>query len=352
MNDFNKVLVSPATSILSAIKIIDESTIQIALVVDENGHLLGTITDGDIRRAILKGVSMDDPVRQIMNPKPTVASVYDSRVKILEIMKNKRLYQIPIVDEQGCVVELKILDQILKSPERENWAIIMAGGLGSRLRPLTEDCPKTLLKVGGKPLLETIIENFKEYGFQRFYFCVNYKADMVQNYFGDGSSFGVEIKYIHEENRMGTAGALGLLPEKPLQPIFVMNGDLLTKINFKQLLDYHLEHNAMATMCVREFNLQVPYGVVKIEKNHLVSIEEKPIQRFFISAGIYVLEPKALSYIPQNVFFDMPSLFKELMKGGKKATTFPVREYWMDIGRMGDYEKANGEYKEHFQLGK
>lgn len=348
MISFKNILISPTTSILSAIKIIDDSTIQIALVVDEQNRLLGTVTDGDIRRSILKGISMNEPVKLIMNPKPTVARINEARVKILEIMKNKRLHQIPVVDEHGSVVGLEILDQMLKSPGRENWVVIMAGGLGSRLLPLTEDCPKPLLKVGGKPLLETILENFKEYGFQLFFLSVNYKAEMIKDYFGDGSCFGVEIRYIHEDKRMGTAGALGLLPERPSQPVFVMNGDLLTKINFKQLLDYHLEHRAMATMCVREYNFQVPYGVVKIEKNRLVGIEEKPVQRFFISAGIYVLEPKIMDCIPKDVFFDMPSLFKEIIYNGHQVSTFPVREYWLDIGRTGDFEKANGEYKDHF----
>lgn len=348
MSNFKAVLMPPSTSILSAIRIIDESTMQIALVIDEQRRLLGTVTDGDIRRAILKGIRMEDPVRLIMNPKPTVVTINAGRGSILEVMKQKRIHQIPVVDDNGCVVGLEILDQVLKSHQRENWVVLMAGGLGTRLHPLTEDCPKPLLKIGGKPLLQTILENFREYGFYKFYISVNYKAEMIQEYFGDGSNMGVEIRYIYESKRMGTAGALGLFPKKPAEPIIVMNGDLLTKVNFVQLLDFHFEHKAKATMCVREYNFQVPYGVVRINRHRLIGIDEKPVHRFFISAGIYVVEPSALDLIPQNTFFDMPNFFKKMIDKGYEICTFPIREYWLDIGQVGDFEKANGEYDEHF----
>lgn len=348
MINFKEILMLPSTSILSAIRIIDASTMQIALVVDEQRRLLGTVTDGDIRRAILKGINMEEPVDRIMNHNPTVAHIQAGRGSILEVMKQKRLHQIPVVDEKGCVVGLEILEHVLKCHDRENWVVLMAGGLGSRLHPLTEDCPKPLLKVGGKPLLQIILENFKEHGFYKFYISVNYKAEMIEEYFGDGSNMGVEIRYINEYKRMGTAGALGLLPHKPADPIIVMNGDLLTKVNFVQLLNFHFEHRAKATMCVREYNFQVPYGVVRINKNRLIGIDEKPVHRFLISAGIYVLEPNTLDLIPKNEFVDMPTLFKIIIERGYEIFTFPIREYWLDIGQIGDFEKANGEYDEHF----
>jgi NDP-sugar pyrophosphorylase family protein len=231
---------------------------------------------------------------------------------------------------------------------RDNWVVLMAGGLGSRLRPLTDECPKPMLRVGNKPLLETIIETFIEQGFRRFFISVNYMADTIKEYFGDGSRWGAEIQYLEETSRLGTAGALSLLPEKPQAPLLVMNGDLLTKINFRQLLDFHREHHAQGTMCVREYEFQVPYGVVKMDHHRITGFEEKPIQRYFVNAGIYVLEPQALQHIPHGVFFDMPSLFQTLMADRQEAVVFPIREYWLDIGHMADYDRANGEFARNF----
>jgi len=205
-----------------------------------------------------------------------------------------------------------------------------------------------MLKVGNKPLLETILANFIDYGFRHFYISVNYMADMVKDYFGDGSRFGVEIRYLHEDERLGTAGALSLLPERPVEPFFVMNGDLLTKVNFNQMLDFHGKQNAVATMGVREYDYQIPYGVVNVESLRIVGIEEKPIQRFFVNAGIYVLDPKALDLIQQNTFLDMPTLFNTLIERKDETVVFPVIEYWMDVGHLADYEKANGEYHSVF----
>ena len=220
----------------------------------------------------------------------------------------------------------------------------MVGGLGSRLRPLTETTPKPMLKVGNKPILQTIVEKFAEYGFSDIIMCVNYKSNIIQDYFGDGSAFGVSIEYILEEQRMGTAGALSLLTSSPHEPFFVMNGDLLTNVNFEHLLDYHINQHALATMCVREYDFQVPYGVVNVEGNLIRSIVEKPIHKFFVSAGIYMLSPEVIDYIPKNEFYDMPTLFEALMNKDQRTISFPIREYWLDIGRMEEYERANNEY--------
>lgn len=344
MTKWKRITLDPLTPIIQAIQIIDNGGMQIGLVVNQNNRLLGTVTDGDIRRGILKGIPMDEPVQLIMNPKPTVARIDDDKEDILAKMKIKRLHQIPVVDQKRCLVSVETLDNLIQTEQRDNWVVLMAGGLGSRLRPLTDQCPKPLLKVGGKPILETIIESFLQHGFCRFYISVNYKANMIEEYFGDGSQWGADIRYIREDRRMGTAGALGLLPEKPSQPILIMNGDLLTKVNFQHLLDFHIENKAKATMCVREYNYQVPYGVVKVDKQHLIEIIEKPVQRFFVNAGIYVLDPKVLKIIPKNEYFDMPSLFSELNKTKHETCVFPVREYWIDIGQKIDFEKANGEF--------
>lgn len=348
MKNWKNALVSVKTPILKVIEIIDKSALGIALVVDENSRLLGTVTDGDVRRAILKGMELTNTVDHIMNENPTVALINDDRETILNHMRQKDLKQIPILDNDGCVVNIEMVNDLIRSTERENWVVLMAGGLGKRLYPLTDECPKPLLKVGDKPILETILQNFIEYGFIRFYISVNYKAEMIEEYFGDGSKWGVEIRYLREKEQLGTAGALSLLPETPQQALLVMNGDLLTKANFGHLLDFHKEHHACATMCVREFKFQVPYGVVKIDKQRLIGIVEKPTQHFFVNAGVYVLNPEVLEFIPTNSFIDMPTLFEKLITQGKSTSVFPIREYWIDIGRMGDFERAKGEYELHF----
>ena len=348
MKEWKQILITQDVTIHNTLQIIDSSAMQIALVVDEKNRLLGTVTDGDIRRGILKGIRLEDPVREIMNPHPTVAKSYERRDIVLAVMKLKRLNHIPVIDDGGRVINVETLQDLIQADVKENIVVLMAGGLGTRLRPLTDDCPKPLLKVGGKPVLETILENFMEYGFRRFYLSVNYRADMIKEYFGDGNRWGIEIDYIYEDKQLGTAGALSLLPEKPKQPLLVMNGDLLTKINFQQLIDFHSVHQAQATMCVREYHFQVPYGVVRMNQHRLMGIEEKPVQRFFVNAGIYVLEPKMLELIPNNEFFDMPNLFKKIIDNGGETTAFPIREYWMDIGQLNDYERANGEFEEVF----
>jgi dTDP-glucose pyrophosphorylase/predicted transcriptional regulator len=348
MKKWKEVLVSPQTSLREAAQILDANALQIVLVVDEERRLLGTITDGDIRRGILKGIALTEPVSVVMNPRPSVARIEDSRDSILAEMKRKSLHHMPLVDKAGRVVGLDTLDELINPPIKENWVVLMAGGLGSRLRPLTNDCPKPMLKVGGKPLLETILENFIEHGFCHFYISVNYMSEVVKSHFGDGSRWGVDICYLHEDQRLGTAGALSLLPEKNNGPLIVMNGDLLTKVNFRQLLEFHSEHNAHATMCVREYDFQVPYGVVKIENHRITGIDEKPTQRFFVNAGIYVLDSQALDLIFPNTFFDMPSLFEKLIEQQKETVVFPIREYWLDIGHMADFDRANGEYGDVF----
>lgn len=349
MQNWRDILLSHDTPILKAIEIIDKGAAKIALVADHQELLLGTVTDGDIRRGILNGISLEEPVERVMNSHPLTARTEERRETILAIMKLKRLQHIPIVDREGRITGVELLENLVQADIRDNLVVLMVGGLGSRLRPLTEQFPKPLLKVGTKPILETILENFMEYGFRRFYLSVNYKSDMIEEYFGDGSRWGIDIRYIHENKQLGTAGALSLLPEKPNLPIFVMNGDLLTKVNFAQLLNFHRSQGAQATMCVREYDFQVPYGVVSVDGHKLTAIKEKPVQHFFVNAGIYVLEPDVLDLIPQDDFFDMPTLFHKLIELQCESAVFPLREYWIDIGRLDDYEKANSEFTEVFK---
>ena len=346
--DWKKILLGENTPIIEAIKVMDTTALQIVLVIDNNGRLIGTVTDGDVRRAILKGIPFNESVQTIMFRKPVVAGIDEGRESILALMKANELRQIPIVDPYGCVTGLEVWNDLVAIKECDNFVVLMAGGLGSRLGVLTKDCPKPMLKVGNKPVLETILENCKEYGFKKFYISVNYKSEMVVDHFGDGSRWGVEIRYIHETDRLGTAGALGMFPVVPNLPILVMNADVLTKVNFQHLMDFHAEHNAVATMCVREYDFQVPYGVVKINRHNLVGIEEKPVHRFFVNAGIYVLNPECLALVPKAKYFDMPTLFEKLIGIQAETAAFPIREYWLDIGRIDDFERANGEFAEVF----
>jgi NDP-sugar pyrophosphorylase family protein len=259
-------------------------------------------------------------------------------------MRRLVIHHLPLVNAKDQVVGLATIDDLIGAVERPNWVILMAGGLGKRLHPLTQECPKPLLKVGGKPILEIILESFAEQGFKNIFISVNYKAEMIQDYFGKGDRWGVQISYLHERKRLGTAGALSLLPERPIAPIIVMNGDLLTRTSFESLLQFHQVQGSVATMVVRDYEFKVPYGVVRIDKATIKEIEEKPVQRFFVNAGIYTLSPEALDLLPEDTFFDMPTLFEELIAVGQCTTAYPLQEYWLDIGRLEEFERAQVEW--------
>lgn len=348
MIKWTQTLVEPTQSIRETIEIIDCSSAQIALVVNEDRILLGTVTDGDIRRAIIKGVSLDEPVSEIMFSTPTVAIDDCSQESILSLMNRKGLRQIPIVDKCGRLQGLKLKDEFFTPKTRENTVVIMAGGLGSRLGSLTKDRPKPLLTVGDKPLLETILTTFVINGFNKFYFAVNHLSYQIKDYFQDGQKWNVEIRYLEESKKLGTAGALSLLPDKPRAPLIVMNGDILTKVDFQKLLDFHIQNGPVGTMCVREYNFQIPYGVVKTDSTRIISIDEKPCFRYFVNAGIYVLEPHILETIPKDQHFDMTALFENLLIKGEKTIVFPIREYWIDIGRTEDFYRAEAEFQQFF----
>jgi len=348
MKNIENIKLTSSATIKEALEIIDNGAMQIALVVDENDTLLGTLTDGDIRRGLLKGLDLNSSIQSIVFTTPTLVKISDTKEEILKIALSKKLHQIPIVDDNGKILGIQEIEELIKPKEKTNKVVLMVGGLGTRLRPLTENTPKPMLKVGNKPILQTIVEKFAEYGYTNIVMCVNYKSHIIQDYFEDGSKFGVSIKYILEEQRMGTAGALSLLKEKPTESFFVMNGDLLTNVNFEHLDNYHISNHSMGTMCVREYDFQVPYGVVNIDGSRILSIEEKPTHKFFVSAGIYMLSPEVLDYIPQNQFYDMPTLFEKLISENKNVISFPLREYWLDIGRIEEYKKANEEYDEVF----
>ncbi len=339
MEKWKSVLVKPDTPALDVLRLIDSTRLQIAMVVDGEGRLLGTVTDGDVRRALLSGTSLASPVTEIMFRTPTTAAPETDPATLMGLMQAKVLRQIPIVDAEGRVVGLETIMSLMARSELENPVVLMAGGRGERLRPLTDTCPKPLLRVGGKPILERILETFLAQGFRRFYISVNYRAEMVESHFGDGSKFGASITYLREDKPLGTAGALTLLPQLDL-PFLVMNGDLLTNVNFAHLLEFHVEQGAAATMCVRDYTMQIPFGVVRAEGNRLVGIDEKPSRTVFVNAGIYVLSPQVLPLLPPGEPYDMPRLFEAIVAQSGKAAVFPVRDAWLDIGRMDDYERA------------
>jgi len=348
MKNWQSTLIGPDVSLRKALEIIDAAGSQLAIVVDEHRRLLGTLSDGDARRALLGGLSMNDRVSGAMHSDPTTVTPSDTPLEVLSTMRRTGLHQLPIVNAQREIVGLAVIGDYLTAPQRDNWVVIMAGGLGTRLQELTRETPKPMLKVGSRPLLETIIRGYADQGFHRFYLAVNYKAKQIEAHFGDGHQFGVDIRYLREEQRLGTAGALSLLPERSMHPILVTNADLLTKENFGHLVDEHVATGAHATMAVRHYEMQVPFGVVNVREGHIQSIEEKPVQRFVVSAGINVLSPEVLELVPTNRFFDMPALFGAALERGLKARAHQIDGYWLDIGRLPDLERANSEFHNIF----
>ena len=349
MNDWRKVLLAPEDSLEHAINVLHKGGCRIALVVDKFGVLLGTITDGDIRRALIKQLTMENPVSLIMNSNPVVVDNKVGSKEILTLMSDQDLLHMPIINKDGILCGLETLQHLIESPIYDNPVFLMAGGFGTRLYPLTKDTPKPLLKVGKKPILEMIIEQFIDHGFHNFYISTHFKSEQIRDYFKDGKLHNVSIKYVHEDVPLGTAGSLGLLPDNLLDlPTIVMNGDLLTKVDFKNLLNSHDEHNLEATMCVREYDFQVPYGVVEIDNYNIKEIKEKPVHKFFVNAGIYVLNKSLINKVDGKTYLDMTDfLDKELNNGGVNA--FPVHEYWLDIGKMDEYERANREFSDVFE---
>jgi len=339
------VLVSPDVSFGDAIAKVDSSGLRIALVVDSNRFLLGVLTDGDIRRAVLSGVPLDQSVSNVMNRHPTTGLVSSRRPELLKSMKEKGIQHLPLLDGTGRVSGLVTLDALSVAPEYPNRVVIMAGGRGSRLQPLTDDRPKPLLLVGGRPILELIVTGLADAGFTNITISVNYRAEMIREYFGSGQRFGVNVEYLQERTAMGTAGALSML-EAGKDPILVLNGDLLTRINLGELLDFHVQHEAAASIAVREGDYKVPYGVVTLDGHRVLSIVEKPVHKFMVNAGIYALSTDSLAHIPPDEYCDMPELIGRLMRMAERVVAFRFDDYWIDIGRLDEYERARREWSD------
>lgn len=343
MKNIDVIKINKSATIKQALKIISDGGLKIAIVVDENDKLLGTLSDGDIRRGLLKGLNVNSSIKSIIFTDPVVTTKKESKDKLLKKAISKKVYQIPVVDKNKKVVGMHILDGPIISKSKPNLVVIMAGGKGKRLRPLTNNTPKPMLKIGKKPILQTIIEKFKENKFKKFLICVNFNSKIIKNYFGNGKRFGVEISYIEEKKRMGTAGALSLLKKKPKKPFFVINGDILINLDFQKMLDFHNQHNSKATMGIKEYIIQSPYGEIKLINENITSIKEKPKHKFFVNAGVYILDPKCIDVIPKKSY-DMHQVFKKIIATKKKTISFPLEEYWLDIGRPNDFDKASIEY--------
>ncbi len=333
-------LLPTAATLQDAIQSLDRSGLQIVLVVTEAGALFGTLTDGDIRRALLKGLNLQSQANQIAHQNPLVAPPEMGREMVLQLMQANRIHQLPVVDRNRIVVGLHIWDEILAPSTRPNMMVVMAGGRGTRLRPHTEHCPKPMLEVGGKPMLEHIIARAKAEGFREFVLAIHYLGEMIENHFGDGSKWGVSIGYLREQSPLGTAGALSLMASRPSVPFVVTNGDVMTDVRYGEMLEFHARHQAAATMAVRQHELQNPFGVVRTSGVEIVGFEEKPVYRSHINAGIYVLGPEGLDSLQPGQYCEMPSLFDRIRERSGRTIVYPMHEPWLDVGRPDDLKLA------------
>ena len=328
------------STIQEAISRLDYGALRIVMVLDDRGRLYGTLSDGDIRRGLLRGNQLSDPILEIVNKSPLVVPRGIGCESITQLMLANKVQQIPVVDSEHQVVGLHLWDKISSPKIRNNTMIIMAGGRGLRLHPLTEACPKPMLEVSGKPMLEHIILRAKLEGFHQFILTTHYLGHMIEEYFGNGTRLDVHIDYIKEEKPLGTAGALSLMASQPTMPFIVTNGDVLTDIRYGDLIDFHCAHNSCGTMAVRLYEWQNPFGVVETKGIEIIGVEEKPIIRSYINAGIYALEPSTLDQLSYNEHCDMTTLFGKLRLADLKTTAYPMHEPWLDVGRDSDLEKA------------
>jgi dTDP-glucose pyrophosphorylase len=340
---WKKIVVDPNLPIESALKVIDASGLRIAFVAGADGILLGTLSDGDVRRALIRRIPLSETVAEVMNRNPLTVREHVGRDGVLKMMEQNDVLVVPVVGADGRLLGMHNLKSLTEPRARANPVFLMAGGFGMRLRPLTNQTPKPMLKLGDKPILEWTLERFVAAGFRRFHIAVHYLADSIKTHFGDGRHWGVEISYVEEREPLGTAGALGLLPSIDALPMIVMNGDLVTAVDFHALLDFHAGSDAALTMCVRECDVQVPYGVVEADGHSVQAVVEKPVHKFLVNAGIYVLSPEAVARTPKNVRKDMPDLVRDLLAAGRPVTMFPIHEYWRDIGQFEDFNRALGE---------
>jgi dTDP-glucose pyrophosphorylase len=338
---WRRALISPEATLAETIENLNTVAIKLALCVDAEGRLIGAVTDGDLRRGLLRGLTMQDPVREIANPNPLVVPEGADRDMVLAIMKVNKVLQVPVVDTAGRVVGLHLWDALDTVPSHDHTMVIMAGGKGTRLRPYTTNCPKPMLPVAGKPMVQHIIERAKSQGFRHFVLSLNYLGQMIRDHFGDGTAYGVTIVYVEEDEPLGTAGALSLIQPRPESAFVVTNGDVLTDINYRELIEFRERHNAHGVMAVRMFEWTNPYGVVQMEGVNITGFAEKPVSRSHINAGVYAFSPAALEHLVQDRHCDMPTLFDRLREAKHRTVAYPMHEPWLDVGRPDDLERAN-----------
>lgn len=337
-----KFMIDVRSTIRQAMESINENWREVTLVKADDGRIVGTITDGDIRRGLLHRLTLESPAVEVMNPRFVSVSPEVGRAAVLDMMKALVLRQMPILDPQGRLVGIHFLNDLLGAETKPNMAVIMAGGKGTRLKPLTESCPKPMIQVAGRPILERVVLHLVSYGIRKIFISVNYLSDRIESYFGDGSRFGCAIEYLREKEALGTGGPLSLLPSLPDHPIIVMNGDLITQANIEKALRFHEAEGVAATICIRPHRTDIPYALVKYEGRRLVELSEKPSMLFPINAGIYILDPHILSFIPSGREFPIVELFQLLLKKREHVAVYHVEEEWVDVGNFDDLRKANG----------
>jgi dTDP-glucose pyrophosphorylase len=322
---------------------LDRGNVQIALVVDDQERLVGTLTDGDIRRALLRGAQLDSPLAPFVQRRYAAVGPDVGRAQVLELMQARLINQVPIVDTEGRLIGLHLLQEMLGASERPNWAVIMAGGKGLRLRPITEYVPKPMLAVAGRPILERLVLHLVGFGIRRIYLAVNYRAELIEAHFGDGARFGCHVEYLREEVPLGTGGALSLLPERPTAPLLAMNGDLVTQFDVGGLLSFHEQGGYAATLALHQYSHTIPYGQVELQDDRVRAIHEKPTVSWPVNAGIYVLQPGLIDRIPKGREFPLPTLLEESLRKDEAVGAFLLREDWIDIGRTDELRRARGE---------
>lgn len=336
--DLKKFCIHQNADLRSAIEKMDTAGFGILLLENDERHIIGVITDGDVRRGLIKGAQLQDPAINVANTEFFFESEGKSYGKYMEILKVTNKRHLPVLNSKRQLVDLVILENYSRL-NKENEIIVMAGGLGTRLGELTKDFPKPMLPIKGKPILEHIVKKFSSNGFKKFTFCLNFKGEVIEDHFEDGKSLGVDINYTKEQKRLGTAGALSLLKPRPTKPFMVINGDVLSTFDSDSFFDFHSEHNADLTVAAASYELRVPYGVLELDDEKVVGLQEKPSQTFYTNAGVYILNPECIDFVPENEFYDMTSLIKTLIDNNKNVKAFAIHEDWSDIGRPQDYDR-------------
>lgn len=345
----SKIQVAPDLPIIDAVEVLNKGHVRIILIVDSEGVLLGVVTDSNVRRAILDKVDFQRPVGEIMVTSPLTAKAGTSDSEIRALMERTGIHEIPLVDGGGRVCGIRLVDEIIQQGScGQKVAVVMAGGLGTRLKPLTDDMPKPLLHVGDGPILFTLLDQLVAAGFDLIYLTVNYKAEMIREAVDAVEDYASRVRYVVEDRRLGTAGALSLLPDRPPEPFLVLNGDLLTKVGLNELLRFHSLERNLITMALKEERFSIPYGVATVDGTRVISLQEKPDYLAFINAGIYVVDPVILDRIPAGQFLDMPDVVNEVLSAKLRVGSFPIHEYWLDIGRPEQLKTAQSEFLKHF----